>query len=167
MRGARRPKGRPEVASAPSGGGARRALRGDVTPRPNGDPEVAAATSAESAVGVHRGGGVARATVAGLIALAALEVLWESALAPLRPGSAWLALKALPLVLLVPGVARGRRRPRQILSLLLPLYAAEALVRAITEPGRHAVVAAVALALAVATFCALLAWFRAEGRRSR
>lgn len=135
--------------------------------RPDGDPELASSPSAESAVGVFRGDVVARATVAGLIALAALEILWEAALAPLRPGSAWLALKALPLVLLVPGVARGRRRPRQVVSLVLPLYAAEALVRAITEPGRHAVVAAVALALAVATFCALLAWFRAEGAVGR
>lgn len=134
--------------------------------RPNGDPGPASPAHATSAVGVLRVAGVARATVAGLIALAALEVLWETALAPLRPGSAWLALKALPLVLLVPGVARGRRRSRQILSLVLPLYAAEALVRAITEPGRHALVAAVALALAVATFCALLAWFRAEERRN-
>lgn len=104
--------------------------------------------------------GYARATIAGLIALAALEALWEAVLAPLRPGSAWLAIKALPLVLLVPGVARGARKPRQILALLLPFYAAEALVRAITEPGRHAIVAAAACAIAVATFACLLAWFR-------
>lgn len=106
----------------------------------------------------------ARACVAGLIALAALSLLWESVLAPLRPGSAWLALKALPLVLLVPAVAQGRRKPRQMLALLLPFYAAEALVRALSEPGRHAVVAAAACMLATATFAALLLWFRAEQR---
>lgn len=106
----------------------------------------------------------ARACVAGLVALAALQLLWETVLAPLRPGSAWLALKALPLMLLVPGVAQGRRRPRQALALLLPFYVAEALVRALSEPGRHAVVAAVACILAIATFAALLAWFRAGQR---
>lgn len=108
----------------------------------------------------------ARACVAGLIALAALSLLWESVLAPLRPGSAWLALKALPLVLLVPAVAQGRRKPRQMLALLLPFYAAEALVRALSESGRHAVVAAVACILALATFAALLLWFRAEQQRA-
>lgn len=108
--------------------------------------------------------GYARAAIAGLIALAALEVLWEAVLAPLRPGSAWLALKALPLFWLVPGVARGDRKPRQMLALLLPLYAAEALVRAITEPGRHGLVAAVAFAIALATFACLLLWFRTERR---
>lgn len=110
---------------------------------------------------------LARATVAGLIALAALEVLWETVLAPLRPGSAWLAVKALPLVLLLPGVARGARRSRQIAALLLPFYAAEALVRALTEPGRHALVAATACAIAVATFVCLLAWFRKVSPRAR
>ena len=105
-----------------------------------------------------------RAAVAGLLALAALEILWETVLAPLRPGAGWLALKALPLVVLLPGVMRGERRPRQWLALLLPFYAAEGIVRAWSESGRHAVVAAAAALLAVATFVALLAWFRREKR---
>ena len=67
-------------------------------------------------------------------------------LAPL-PGARWLALKALPLALLVPGSRAAQRRPRQWLALLLPLYFAEALVRALTEAGRHGVVAAMAAAL--------------------
>ena len=81
-------------------------------------------------------------------------------------GGRWLALKALPLALLVPGVAHGRRRPRQWLSLLLPLYAGEAIGRAVAESGRHALVAAVAAAIAAITFVSLLAWFRAERRGS-
>jgi uncharacterized membrane protein len=103
---------------------------------------------------------LARATVAGLVALTVLQVLWETVLAPLPGSSGWLALKALPLALLVPGTARGEARPRQILALLLPFYAAEGLVRAITESGRHALCAAMAAALAVGTFVCLLAWFR-------
>ncbi len=103
----------------------------------------------------------ARITVAALVALTLLEVLWEAVLAPI-PGARWLAVKALPLAILVPGVARGARRPRQWLALLVPFYVAEALVRALTESGRHAVVAALAVTLGGVTFLALLAWFRAE-----
>jgi len=106
----------------------------------------------------------ARLARAGTLALAALAVLWETALAPI--GAGWLALKALPLVLVAPGVLRGSRRARQILALLLPWYLAEALVRAWSEQGRHALVAATAAAIAVATFVALLAWFRAERKGS-
>ena len=103
----------------------------------------------------------ARITVASLVALALLEFLWEAVLAPL-PGARWLAVKALPLAMLVPGVARGRRRSRQWLALLTPCYFGEALVRALTETGRHGAVAGMAAALAAITFVAVLAWFRAE-----
>jgi len=104
-----------------------------------------------------------RVTVAALVALALLECLWGALLAPL-PDARWLALKALPLAILVPGVARGARRARQWLALLAPFYFAEALVRAVTEPGRHAIVAALAAAIALVTFVAVLAWLRAESR---
>ena len=104
----------------------------------------------------------ARVTTAALLALVILLVLWETALAPLRPGSAWLAGKALPLALLLPGVMHGSRRARQWLALLLPFYAAEGCVRAATEHGRHALVAALAASIAIVTFIALLTWFRAE-----
>ena len=106
----------------------------------------------------------ARVTIAALVALILLILLWETVLAPLRPGSGWLALKALPLALLMPGVARGAKRARQWLSLVLPWYWAEASVRAMTEHGRHALVAALAAVFAAAAFVALLAWFRAEQR---
>jgi len=105
-----------------------------------------------------------RAAVALVAALALLEVLWELALAPVRPGGSWLALKAVPLALIWVPLARGSRRIRQAASLLLPLFAAEGVVRALTEPGRHALVAAVGAALAMAAFCAVLLSFRAEAR---
>lgn len=105
-----------------------------------------------------------RVTVAALVALALLEFLWGVILAPL-PNARWLALKAVPLAVLVPGVARGRMRSRQWLALLAPLYFAEALVRALTEGGRHGIVAALAAVLSLAVFVAVLAWLRAERRR--
>jgi uncharacterized membrane protein len=104
---------------------------------------------------------IPRVTVATLVALTLLEVLWEAVLAPL-PGGRWLVLKALPLAVLVPGVARGRRRSQQWLALLAPLYFAEALARALTEPGRHGIVAGLAALLALATFVAVLAWLRRD-----
>jgi uncharacterized membrane protein len=102
---------------------------------------------------------VPRVTVAALLALSALEVLWSVVLAPL-PQARWLWVKAIPLAILVPGVMRGARKPRQWLALLCPLYFAEALVRALTEPGRHGVVAATAAALSVVLFVAVIAWLR-------
>jgi uncharacterized membrane protein len=110
--------------------------------------------------------GAARLAVAGLVALALLAVLWELALAPLRPGGTWLALKALPALALVPGVARGSRRARQAALLALPWYAAEGIVRAFSEAGRHAVVAATGTLLAATTFVALLVWLRGERGRA-
>jgi uncharacterized membrane protein len=109
----------------------------------------------------------ARLAVAATFALALLELLWELVLAPLAPHGSWLALKALPVAWLAPGVARGMRRPRQWLALLLPFYAAEALVRASAESGRHAIVAAAVCVVATLAFVALLAWFRAESLRHR
>jgi len=107
------------------------------------------------------GGAVPRLTIAALAALTLLEALWSVVLAPL-PGAQWLAIKALPLAVLFPGVARGARKPRQWLALLTPFYFAEALVRAITEPGRHALVAGMATVLSLAVFLGVLVWLRSE-----
>jgi uncharacterized membrane protein len=102
-----------------------------------------------------------RIGIALVAALILVELLWETVLAPVRPGGSWLALKALPLALVWPGVARGRVRSRQIASLLLPFYFAEAIARAVTETGRHGIVAGSAAALSAAAFVALMLSFRA------
>jgi uncharacterized membrane protein len=109
----------------------------------------------------------ARIALAGTLALALLEVMWEIALAPLGGHPSWLALKAVPLAILWSAASRGARRPRQWLALLLPFYAAEGLARAFGEPGRQALVASAACAVAILAFVALLAWFRAETLRHR
>jgi uncharacterized membrane protein len=85
-----------------------------------------------------------------LIALIALCVLWETSLAPLRPGGSWMMLKALPLMAALFGVLKGRRYTYQWLSMLVLLYLVEGVVRA-SDPGR-----AGALALAEAILAALL-----------
>ena len=105
-----------------------------------------------------------RWAVALVAALALFEALWELWFAPLRPGGSWLALKALPLAALWLPLARGKRRARQLASLMLPLYAGEGIVRALTEQGRHALVATIATAIALAALVAVLMSFRAEAR---
>jgi uncharacterized membrane protein len=108
-----------------------------------------------------------RAAAASLLALALLELLWELWLAPLKPGGSWLALKAVPLLGLTPGVAQGRVRARQWTLLVLPWYVAEGVVRAFSESGRQALCAGAAAALALAALGAGLGWFRARGRAPR
>ena len=109
----------------------------------------------------------ARVALVGIIALMLVTLLWELVLAPLRPGGSFLALKALPLALLIPAASRGTRRALQWLSLLLPFYLAEGIARGWSESGRHSLVAWLAAAIAAATFVALLAWVRAERHAPR
>jgi uncharacterized membrane protein len=103
-----------------------------------------------------------RLAVALVAGLTFCEGLWELSLAPLRPGGSWLVLKVVPLAWVWFSLARGKRRARQLASLMLPLFAAEGVVRAMTESGRHAYVATVATALALAALVAILLSFRAE-----
>ncbi len=107
----------------------------------------------------------ARLALIGLIALTLICLMWELVLAPLRPGGSWLALKALPLALLIPAASRGVPKALQWLSLLLPFYLAEGIVRGASESGRHAMVAWGAAAIAGATFVALLTWLRSRSSR--
>jgi uncharacterized membrane protein len=108
------------------------------------------------------GDGWRRLFVAALAALLLLELLWEIWLAPARSGSAWLALKALPLALVWPGVARGARRPAQWALLLLPWYFAEGVVRVWSESGRAALCAGTAALVALVALGAGLMWLRAQ-----
>ncbi len=108
-----------------------------------------------------------RATAAALAALALLELLWELWLAPVRPGGSFLALKAVPLLLLWPGTVRGSLRSAQWALLLLPWYFAEGLVRAASEAGRSALCAFSASFLALIALATGLAWIRAARRAQR
>ena len=101
-----------------------------------------------------------RTTAALLATLALVEICWELWLAPLKPGGSWLALKALPLVALWPGVVRGRMRALQWTLMLLPWYFAEGVVRGFSESGRHALCAVTAAALSLATIASGLVYVR-------
>ncbi len=70
-----------------------------------------------------------------LIALVFLCLLWESVLAPLKPGGSLLILKATPLLLPLFGVLKGRRYTYQWSSMFILLYFTEGAVRAWSDTG--------------------------------
>ena len=71
-----------------------------------------------------------RVVLATVGALIGLGLSWELWVAPLRPGGSMLALKVLPLIVCVPGLAAGRVRMYQWWSMGVLLYLCEGLVRA-------------------------------------
>lgn len=103
-----------------------------------------------------------RVAVAAVGALVALSVAWEWWLAPLRPGGSLLVLKAVPLVLLLPGLVRGRLRPFQLGSMLILIYVAEGVVRGMTDPAPMSTLGWIETALAAIAFGAILAHVRSR-----
>lgn len=102
------------------------------------------------------------------IALILLGLAWELVLAPLRPGGSWLVLKVLPLLVPLPGLLRARRYTFQWSCLLVWAYLVEGVVRAVSDPGPSARLAAIEIALATLFFAAAVAWLRAtRGARLR
>jgi uncharacterized membrane protein len=101
----------------------------------------------------------ATASVA-LVSLLALCLLWELWLAPLRPGGSFLALKALPLALPLPGILRGSRYTYQWSSLLVLAYLAEGATRAWSDAGLSAQLAAAELVLSIVFFAAAVSYAR-------
>jgi len=91
-----------------------------------------------------------------VLSLIGVVLLWEVWLAPIRPGGSWLVLKALPLCAAMPGLLARRNYTRQWLSLLLPLYVAEGVVRAWSESGRVRAFAAAEIVLALLAFAMIL-----------
>jgi uncharacterized membrane protein len=100
------------------------------------------------------------AACASLAALVFLCLAWELFLAQLKPGGAWLALKALPLLGPLFGVLRGRRYTFQWSTLLIWPYAAEGATRIYTDAGLSAGLAAVELFLALGYFAAAVAYLK-------
>lgn len=101
-----------------------------------------------------------RLVVACFVALIALGIAWELWLAPLRPGAWLLALKVVPLAVALPAVFAGRTRAYQWWSMLILGYLAEGLVRASSDRGHSAALAAVETLLAAVAFMAILLYVR-------
>lgn len=97
---------------------------------------------------------------ASIVALLALCIAWETILAPLRPGGSWLALKAVPLLLPLKGIIKRDVYTMQWASMLILLYLAEGIVRAMTETGTSSLLGWTELALAVVFFVSTLCYLR-------
>ncbi|CAE6694572.1 DUF2069 domain-containing protein [Paraburkholderia domus] len=93
-----------------------------------------------------------------LLALIALSVAWEWWLAPLRPGGSALVLKAVPLLLALPGVWRHRLYTLQWASMLILLYFAEGIVRGWSDRGLSARLGWLEATLALVFFVCTLAY---------
>lgn len=122
-----------------------------------GTPATLPATRSVPHLAPHKLGAASGATAA-LVALIALSIAWEWWLAPLRPGGSALVLKALPLLLAVPGVWRHRLYTLQWASMLILLYFAEGVVRGWSDRGLSARLGWFEAALTVVFFVCTLAY---------
>jgi len=101
----------------------------------------------------------ARLAAAAWVGLLVLTVLWESLLAPLRPGGSWLVLKAVPLLLVLRGVVRGDVKTMQWALLLVLAYIAEGSVR-VVDPAPAGALALIELAFGLLFFVAAIVYLR-------
>lgn len=103
--------------------------------------------------------------VGSLLGLIVLGLAWELWLAPLRPGGSWLALKVLPLTLPLAGLLKHRMYTYRWVSLMVWIYFTEGAVRATSDTGLSAVLAAVEVLLCLLLFtaCALHVRIRLKG----
>ncbi|MFZ3087928.1 MAG: DUF2069 domain-containing protein [Methylotenera sp.] len=91
-----------------------------------------------------------------LILLILLALAWETMLAPLKPGGSLLMLKAVPLLLPLFGILRGKRYTYQWSSMFILLYFTEGVVRAWSDAGISAQLALIEIVLSVVFFtCAI------------
>jgi len=98
-----------------------------------------------------------------LIALIFLCVAWELWLAPIRPGGSWLVLKALPLLLPLMGILKGRRYTYQWASMLVLAYFTEGVVRAWSDQGLSAWLAGGEVVLSVVFFFTVIFYAKLSG----
>ncbi|HEX2649988.1 MAG TPA: DUF2069 domain-containing protein [Burkholderiales bacterium] len=95
-----------------------------------------------------------------LIALFILCLAWETVLAPLRPGGSYIALKALPLLLPLPGILSGKLYTYRWSSMLILAYLGEGAMRAFSERGASQVFAALEIVLSAVFFAAVVSYVR-------
>ena len=103
--------------------------------------------------------------VASTLGLIVLGLAWELWLAPTGRGT--LALKVLPLAFVIAGLLKLRMSTYRWVSLLVWLYFAEGVVRASTEQGLSAAMAATEVGLSLALFCACAAHVRGRLRAAK
>lgn len=88
-----------------------------------------------------------------------LCIAWEWLISPLRPGGSWLILKAVPLIVMLPGIWRAKVYTMQWGTMLILIYTTEALVR-ISESGWNFWMALLELVFSVTIFISLLLYLK-------
>jgi uncharacterized membrane protein len=104
-----------------------------------------------------------RLASASLIALIGLCIAWELWLAPLRPGGSMLVLKALPLLVPLFGLLRGKRYTHQWTSFLALAYFTEGVVRGTSDPSFSRYFGLIEAGLAVTLFAGCIGYAHATG----
>lgn len=99
-----------------------------------------------------------------LIGLILLGLAWELWLAPLRPGGSWLVLKILPLLALLFGILHGRIYSYRVSTLMIWLYFAEGVMRAMTDANPSAVLAWIEILLSLGLFATATLYIRGQNR---
>ncbi len=98
--------------------------------------------------------------VASLIALIVLCIAWETLLAPVRPGSFLLALKAVPLLIPLRGILKRDLYTMQWSSMLILLYLTEGIVRGWSDAGLSSVLGWIEVALVALFFTCVVTYLR-------
>jgi uncharacterized membrane protein len=98
--------------------------------------------------------------IVSLIALIFLCLLWEAWLAPLRPGGSFLMLKALPLLIPLFGILRGRVYTYQWTALLVLAYFTEGVVRAWSDRDLSQQLAMLEIVLSLFLFASCVLYVR-------
>lgn len=98
--------------------------------------------------------------ISSLISLILLCLAWETVLAPLKPGGSMLMLKAVPLLLPLFGILRGKRYTYQWASMFILLYFTEGVVRAWSDVGTSAQLAGVEIVLSLVFFICTIFYAR-------
>lgn len=101
---------------------------------------------------------------ASLVALIMLCLAWEGWLAPLRPGGSLLIFKAVPLLLPLFGILRGKRYTYQWASMFILLWFTEGVVRAWSDNGLSAMLALAEAGLSLVFFVSAIFYARNSAR---
>jgi uncharacterized membrane protein len=99
-------------------------------------------------------------SITSLIALIVLCLAWEGWLAPLRPGGTLLVAKAVPLLLPLFGILRGKVYTYQWASMLILLYFTEGVVRAWSDHGLSATLGMIEAGLSITFFLSAIFYAR-------
>ena len=91
----------------------------------------------------------------GAVLLCLLCIAWEWFISPLRPNGSWMALKFIPLGLMLPGLYRGKNYQSQATSMIILLYFLEGSAR-LFEPGLNWIMASLEVILSGVIFYAVL-----------